>query len=404
MYAKPFELVSSQPVFAVTTPYGSPYLIFEPVQDDEDDEDEARKKKKLRKDEEDTREEFRTRQVALYFMDEREAMNLRDEMRQMDVMKGADMRIMATTLGKALRQASNLDGGLTTGQPIEDLTGELPTGEGGGGVLRYKIVPAKKELFYAARCRGRERVGLFTSENGMRPEDIARAFTGPRQMVTQNIIKRAKDTMREAQEDIRKNAQMKGGLTDQDKIKLEYEHMAGSLGIPVFYCPRLQKQQNNLKRFLFPAIRRSAPETPLFFSYEDLQEAWTEITTKMTASASTKAAKKAMNKLPKVPPNVEVYNLIDVVTSMDRDRWFLQRAAHLRRLQMLAKVPLVRRFVPLTDLPAEDVPKIKNLLSGLETVRFIPSTNTVTFKDHVTARGNGKARMRPMKSWGFDTL
>merc|ERR1719413_35643 len=75
-------------------------------------------------------------------------------------MADADVRICSVSLAKALRSASHLGRGLLTGQPIDAHKGTiLPAKE--GGTLRHKIMPPKKQLFYAARCYGRERIGLF---------------------------------------------------------------------------------------------------------------------------------------------------------------------------------------------------------------------------------------------------
>lgn len=73
-------------------------------------------------------------------------MRLRDEMLQMEQMSAADMRITASSLGKAVAQSANLNKGLLTGQPLNDMSGTIKSPEE-GGVLRYKIVPPKRELF-----------------------------------------------------------------------------------------------------------------------------------------------------------------------------------------------------------------------------------------------------------------
>jgi len=136
--AASYDRISGQPVFAVTTSWGSPYLIFERTKEDEvgalaaasadDDEqidfNEAYQQKQA------------TRQVVLYFLDPDDAAAHRDEMQQVDAMKGADMRIMSMSLGKAVRQATNLGKGLPTGQPIDAITGKMKSPEE-GGTLRY---------------------------------------------------------------------------------------------------------------------------------------------------------------------------------------------------------------------------------------------------------------------------
>eukprot|EP00586_Coscinodiscus_wailesii_P019383 CAMPEP_0172501860 /NCGR_PEP_ID=MMETSP1066-20121228/154445_1 /TAXON_ID=671091 /ORGANISM="Coscinodiscus wailesii, Strain CCMP2513" /LENGTH=241 /DNA_ID=CAMNT_0013276891 /DNA_START=29 /DNA_END=750 /DNA_ORIENTATION=- len=174
----------STPAFAVTTPWGSPYMIFERLSRSENAEEDAvdatfKSAKDLAKDletpgettpegdddgaDDDTQ---RTRTTALYFTDPDDALGLRDEMKQMGPgMATADVRVMSTSLGRALRQSSVLGRGLPTGQSLDDSTGRLVD-----GMLRYKLVPSRRELFYAGRCVGKERVGLF----GDSAEDDAR--------------------------------------------------------------------------------------------------------------------------------------------------------------------------------------------------------------------------------------
>ena len=142
--APSYERIAGQPCFTVTTAWGSPYLIFERVPEDEagaaaDDDDEPADFGAAAAPRQDAR------QVVLYFMDPDDAECHRDEMQQIDAMKGADMRVMVMSLGKAVRQASNVGKGLPTGQPIDPLTGAMKSPDE-GGVLRYKIVPPKRKI------------------------------------------------------------------------------------------------------------------------------------------------------------------------------------------------------------------------------------------------------------------
>jgi hypothetical protein len=98
--------------------------------------------------------ESESRPVTLFYVDPDDAIQMHEEMKQMTNMGNADIRITVTTLAKAIRQSSNL-GGLVTGSPIEPEHGQLKSTSEGGS-LRYKIVPPKRQLFYAARCRGKE--------------------------------------------------------------------------------------------------------------------------------------------------------------------------------------------------------------------------------------------------------
>eukprot|EP00581_Thalassiosira_minuscula_P031052 CAMPEP_0183770120 /NCGR_PEP_ID=MMETSP0739-20130205/26176_1 /TAXON_ID=385413 /ORGANISM="Thalassiosira miniscula, Strain CCMP1093" /LENGTH=194 /DNA_ID=CAMNT_0026009979 /DNA_START=61 /DNA_END=641 /DNA_ORIENTATION=- len=154
------ERILNQPVFQVTTAWGSPYMLFEKYKDEEKaielegngggsgeggEEDMSKFSRVQQKD--DMKD---TRPISLYFMDEHDARALADEMKQMRHMKESDLRITCASLGKAMRQASNLGNGLPTGQPITETTGKILSMDDGGS-LRHKIVPSKRELFYAAR-------------------------------------------------------------------------------------------------------------------------------------------------------------------------------------------------------------------------------------------------------------
>lgn len=358
-----YERVESQPVFTVTTPWGSPYLLFERTD---------RTESNLEFDEEEkaSGKQDNTRQVALYFMDEEDALRLRDEMLQMDQMSGADMRITSSSLGKAIAQSSNLHKGLLTGQPIDEHTGKMKSPED-GGVLRYKIVPPKRELFYAARCKGRERVGLW----GASPEDDARLMMQSVPVIGGTLAMLRK-TASEKSKRGTKNPSLKSEsstVDENDKIRDEYKHMEGFVGIPVFHCPEMRKY-NKIKSVLRHEDKKM--QVPLYFSYEDLVAGYEAMRLKA----------KDPSLIPPIP-NVEVYNLMDVISSLDRDQW-KKKHAQQRRFKW-------NKFTPFPFGAKSQVS------SGLEQIIFIPNSKSTRFKNQVSKVGNGKPRgLRPMRPWG----
>lgn len=358
-----YERIESQPVFTVTTPWGSPYLLFERA-------DRTESNLEFDEEEKSSGKQDNTKQVALYFMDEEDAMRLRDEMLQMDQMSGADMRITASSLGKAIAQASNLHKGLLTGQPIDEHSGKMRSPDD-GGVLRYKIVPPKRELFYAARCKGKERVGLW----GTNPEDDARLMMqsvpvigGTMAMLRKSATEKSKRNRRGKSPD---NDETQ--LSEDDAIRSKYKHMEGFVGIPVFHCPEMKKY-NRIKSIVRNEAHKM--QTPLYFSYEDL----------MAGYSAMRSKSKDPSQIPETP-NVEVYNLMDVITSIDRDQW---KTKYNKRFRAG-----VRKYIP--SFFGE-----KNKVStGLEQVVFIPNSKSAKFKNQVSKVGNSKPRgLRPMRPWG----
>ena len=142
-----YDRIAGHPVFAVTTPWGSPYMnmekldnLAETIPDQRSSIADSRSgRKKPTSSLEETSE---MRMVALYFVDPADALAMHGEMHQMENMKSADVRLTAFSLAKALRQASNLGPGLTTGQPPEPVTGIFPE----QGALRYKIGAEQKAI------------------------------------------------------------------------------------------------------------------------------------------------------------------------------------------------------------------------------------------------------------------
>ncbi|KAL3944480.1 MAG: hypothetical protein SGBAC_001457 [Bacillariaceae sp.] len=347
--AQPYDRILGSPVFQVTTAWGSPYMNMEKMTDmNEGARADApalfQKDASSLKSISEEQNEYRT--VTLFFMDPDDALAVHAELKQMEQMAKSDIRITSNSLGKALRSASNLGNGLPTGYPIEALNGNLKPVEEGGS-LRHKIMPDKRQLFYAARCIGKERVGLF----GENPAELATmALLGNSAIESTNILRR------------REIRERKTTPPPKSLLEAQNAHMDGHTGIPVFHATGMARKVPKLKQL----ISGNRQETPMFFNYEDLQDAWT----------------KMKKKNPSIPdePAVEVFNLFDVLTSMDKDQWKTRKAAG----QFDIMAPLRQRFGKL------EAPE-------LDSITFVPSSRSIDFKEKISARGNGKARLRPMR-------
>jgi hypothetical protein len=288
--------------------------------------------------------EYRT--VTLYFMDPDDALGVHAELKQMQQMSNSDIRITSNSLGKALRSAANLGNGLPTGYPVEALNGKLKSVEEGGS-LRHKIMPDKRQLFYAARCIGKERVGFF-GDNAA--EEAAFAVLGNSAIEAMNLMRR------------RDKRERKTTPKPKSQMEAQNAHMDGYIGIPVFHAHGMARNHPKLKQL----ISGNRQETPMFFNYEDLQDAWTKM-------------KKGNSKLPDEPV-VEVFNLWDILTSMEKDQWKQRKA--MGKFDVMA--PLRKRFGTKEEL-------------GLDSITFVPSSRAIDYKEAISARGNGKARLRPMR-------
>ena len=350
--ALPYERVMGHPVFQVTTAWGSAYMNMEKLTDLDDNPNAvpgdsviSQSNPNQLKSISEEQNEYRT--VTLYFMDHDDALACHAELKQMEQMKKADIRITSVSLGKALRSASNLGNGLVTGLPLDAKIGRVKSVEEGGS-LRHKIMPPKRQLFYAARCHGKERVGLGMGDE--KPEELAMAA------ILGNSALEGINLMRRRDKRERKSQPTRTALQQQNV------HMEGYTGIPIFYAQGMQRKIPHLKQW----ISGNRQETPMFFNYEDLQEAWTKM-------------KKSSKGMPE-QPQVEVFNLWDVLTSMEKDSWRNKRAAP--KFDILK--PLQQRFG-------------KKPTPGLESVTFVPSSRGVQYKESISARGNGKARLRPMR-------
>lgn len=345
-HASPYDRVAGHPVFQVTTPWGSPYLNMEKLTDAHEVMDPGDDTKKKDATFQDT-----YRQVALYFMDPDDALAVHGEMSQMGQMANADIRITSGSLSRALRQSANLGNGLLTGYAPDALTGRIKSPQEGGS-LRYKIVPPKRQLYYAARCIGKERVGLF-SETGA--EDAEACVIGNSALEAMNLIRRRDKFDRKIPK-------------KKTPMGIANAHMDGYVGIPVFYAPEMERKTPFLKKLISGAPR----ETPLFFNYEDLEDAWALM------------RKRSGDKVPDKLSNVEVFNLWDVVTSMERDQNAKKESETLKDKALNA---IKNRLVTPQEAP------------GLGSITFVPSSRSIRYKEGISRRGNGKARLPRMRAW-----
>jgi hypothetical protein len=383
----PYDRIIGCPVFAVTTPWGSPYLNMERMTGDKDETipvneydsnvDGGDKKNTKKKDNAKSfsEESGEVRMIGLYFTDVDDAVAMQCEMKQLENLKNADIRVSAFSLAKAIRQASVLGGGLTTGAPLDDTTGQFA---GTDGRLRYKLVPSKRQLFYAARCHGRERVGLCGDTSA---EDAVLAVVGNTAIEAANLRRRtvkrdaqrlqsasaslSKTSSQIAAQTVKKGRGSGKGKSDDGKTTTgttitstktsnvvtttTNNPMEGYSGIPVFTCAAMQRK------------KWGRTEQPFFMNYEDLLEAWAKCRGKPNENTSSTA---------KTPPVVEVFNLMDVLTSMDR-----MTAGHNKN----------------KDSHHSDDHQL------LQRITFVPNSRSVAFKERITNTGNGKARLRPMR-------
>jgi hypothetical protein len=375
----PYDRIIGCPVFAVTTPWGSPYLNMERMTGDKDEtipvneydsNVDADKKKKKDNAKSFSEESGEVRMIGLYFTDVDDAVAMQCEMKQLENLKNADIRVSAFSLAKAIRQASVLGGGLTTGAPLDDTTGQFA---GTDGRLRYKLVPSKRQLFYAARCHGRERVGLCGDTSA---EDAVLAVVGNTAIEAANLrrrtVKRDAQRLQSASATLSKTSSQIAAQTVKGRGKGKSDDgntttgtttitstktsnvvttthnnpMEGYSGIPVFTCAAMQRK------------KWGRTEQPFFMNYEDLLEAWEKCRGKPINATTTV----------QTPPVVEVFNLMDVLTSMDRT------AGHNKK-----------------DSNSDDHYQL------LQRITFVPNSRSVAFKERITQMGNGKARLRPMR-------
>lgn len=379
-----YEKIMGHPVFQVTTSWGSAYMNMEKLTLEDAGSSSGDENKMLASGVEDASsfgaEDSQYRTISLYYMDPDDAIGAHAEFKQMDGMQDSDVRITSVSLAKALRSAANLGRGLLTGQPIDYHKGTvLPTKEGGS--LRHKIMPPKKQLFYAARCHGRERIGLFgkgddpSADRDSRYEQAVAAVIGNSALAYRNSQRR--QAIRDR----------KLAFKPKSQLEADYQHMDGHLGIPVFYAPGMERRRSRIKSLVSGSQRK---EIPLFFNYEDLQKAWQK--TRPLGGDKNKG-------LPSEPQGVEVFNLWDVLTSMEKEQ--ARKAQKFNNLKPQDKLlsaishPFVNRWRNVSP----DDGKSGNGETGnlLDALVFIPSSDACTYKEKITARGDGKARLRPMR-------
>mmetsp|Transcript_24067 Transcript_24067/g.56776 ORF Transcript_24067/g.56776 Transcript_24067/m.56776 type:complete len:468 (+) Transcript_24067:381-1784(+) len=382
----PYDKIMGHPVFQVTTAWGSSYMNMEKLSMDEVESQAAADGRESTKmlasglDEASSfgAEDSQYRTISLYYMDPNDAIGAHAEFKQMDGMADSDVRICSVSLAKALRSATHLGRGLLTGQPIDNHKGTiLPPKE--GGTLRHKIMPSKKQLFYAARCHGRERVGLFgkggdDDDRDGRYEQAVSAVIGNSALAYRNMQR--KQAIRDR----------KIAYKPKNDLEAEYAHMDGHLAIPVFYAPGMERLKSRAKALVSGSKRK---ETPFFFNYEDLQAAWQK---------TRPLSKDKDVYLPDQPPMVEVFNLWDVLVSMDKEQTLReQKIGNLspkdKILQGLTH-PFLRRWSNVVGGRGGAAIVEDTQLDGIV---FVPSSDASTYKESITARGDGKVRARPMR-------
>ena len=171
--------------------------------------------------------------------------------------------------------------------------------------------------------------------------------------------KASKNTMKRVQK--ARQAEKEGIMeTEENRIRREYSHMEGQVGLPVFYSEGLVKKPPLMRRIIQGSKAWTTSSlTPLYFSYEDLMRDWSEMRQKS----------ENRERIPE-KPQVEVFNMLDVVTSIDKDQWKVQRRAELLREQkgFLGRIPIVHNFFSIKKS------KSRAERSGLEKIVFVPSS------------------------------
>ena len=399
------------PVYMVTTPWGSPYMLSDKSRDfirsvdlDEDiaqnflgdegegnvqEEEESGGRNKKSKSDKPSRP---SRSIAPIFTDPRDAETLLAEMSQMG---GLDVRITATSMARALRQCSVLGRGMPTGAISSN--GNLE------GYLRYKIVPSSRELYYASQCTGRECVGFPSEEEdaamsanavGRRVTQVRAASQGPAVDLDEKDygpVPRWATPFeflgRKSMSELRLNSKKAQEDIEKAKKKNKYDFMKdGRKGIPVFYADGLQLPRRGLVSRV-KGVRNG--EVPMFFSYEDCVQAWKDMRQNTLKNREKEIRKQktsetivSVDEIPALPPKIEVFNYVDVITSIDREQ-------HKRQVQQYRARSLKNL---LSGNKSEIMPR-----STIEEVVFIPSTKSVDYKEAITRSGNCKARIRPMR-------
>jgi hypothetical protein len=338
---------------------------------------------------------LRSQQVAMapMFLDYADAQSMLMEMKT----TGYDVRITATSMARALRQSSHLGYGLPNSQSIDPDTGTVE-----GSYLRYKLVPSSRELYYASHCEGCERVGFFTPQEEEKLKVLLSSSSSstkkskgqkimasmlfnkptPRWSVPFELVGRRSSLQQQIQKEKEKETRQTPQEQQQQTQITPMDYLRdGKKGIPVFYAEGLKlKSPRSNVRSLFQKNYQGPKdyEIPMFLSYEDLISAWNTMRTQQRNS------KKLLN-VPKEPPKVEVFNYIDLITSIDREQ-------HQKQLRVNNSLGGWRNLKKGNTTAAAAA-----LTEDIENIVFIPSSTSVEFKEELTRLGSGKARLRPMR-------
>jgi len=402
----PYDKLASQPVFSVTTSWGSPYLLVERLSnyghniesnpfDVEYDTYSQAEDDRFSDADKTVDMDHPSQQVALYFCDIEDAMSLRDEFLQSEGMQNLDMRITVTSLAHALRHTSCCGNGYVSGRPVDDCTGVLVT-QGEGGSTRFKIVPSKRELFYASRCHGKEHLGLTGEVDGylmtMTMPVIGATIWERRKKALISKLKRRKEYLRKKENVIKEDVSIKSNGNEET-------HMNGYIGIPVFRCKGLFKKGIGAGFHVNNSTENNAL-IPMFFSYEDAIDTWRDVQSNF--SPSKKFA--TLSTMPE-DPVVNVYNLMDLVTSIDRKRWseikkketiLNNRKRHLTNMFKFNRTDVTDEMNDLLFHKSEN--------DVFNRITFIPNRMCLQSKHFISTLGNGKSRLHPMKDWGRSTM
>jgi hypothetical protein len=231
--------------------------------------------------------------------------------------------------------------------------------------------------------------------------DDAELLLQPQGVIEANKMGLRRKAAKNAAARMKKARQLeKDGLVEsnEDRLRREYSHMEGQVGLPVFYAPGLVKKPPKIRTLLQGTKKAwsTASLTPLYFSHEDLLHDWSMMRARSESSANNNNNNEGKI-IPVKPPQVEVFNMIDVVTSIDKDQWKAHRRAELDREMkgVWGKIPVLHHL-----FKGKATSSLGAAASGLDKIIFIPSSLGVQAKERIRATGNRKARLRPMRAWG----
>lgn len=240
-------------------------------------------------------------------------------------------------------------------------------------------------IIYASRCIGRERIGLQMKdtitqsiasmcgiykaadksiERTVSILDTPEETNLRKQLLSSPSYKRTVQTMRQ------QNPHMSDDITD-----------IGGIGIPVFWAQGTLRRPNKLNQLL----TGNRNEILMYFNYEDLLVAWDRL--------------KQRKKYKHLPdrPTVEVFNLWDLLTSMDREMSLATQTQSISTSQSISSS--TKNWWKRVDWtkPIRNRLGSRNVEPTLADITFVPSSRAVHFKRRISAHGNGKPRLRPMR-------